>query len=87
MATLQPPKKDAERRAWIKYQLELRGYNFASIARELGVDRSAPKSVFSKHYPKMERAIAERLGLTAEELWPERYPTGEQITRKRRSRQ
>lgn len=87
MTPIHPPKKHAEKRAWIKYQLELRGYSFASLARELGVDRTVPQSALRRKYPKMERAIADKIGLAPEEIWPERYPSGVQVTRKRKVRQ
>jgi Ner family transcriptional regulator len=87
MPIIHPPKKADERRAWIKYQLEVRGYSFASIARELGVHRNAVQSATRCSYPKMEAAIAGKLGLTPEAIWPERYSSGVQITRKRRGRQ
>ncbi len=74
MTTKRPPKKAAERRAWIKYQLELRGESFATIARELGVTRQAVRRALDMPRPRMERAIAEKLGLKPWELWPERYP-------------
>jgi lambda repressor-like predicted transcriptional regulator len=73
MTTSKQTKKDADRWAIIKCELELRGHSLASIARELGVDRSAPQSVRRKRYPKMQAAIAERLGVAPESLWPERY--------------
>lgn len=76
-------KKDAERRAWIKYQLELRGHSFASIARDLGLDRCTVRSAVLKRYPKMEKAIADYLGTTPEEIWPERYLARPKHSRKK----
>lgn len=73
MMLMTMPKKDPARWAWIKYQLELRGYTLGSLARELGVDRSIPAKVLHGRYPKMQAAIAERLGTAPELLWPERY--------------
>lgn len=81
------PKNTDERRAWIKYQLELRGHSFASIAREIGVARTVPQSALRRRYPKMERIIAAKLGLQPEDVWPERYPDVKQHTQKRRTRQ
>jgi len=69
------PKKTDERWVWIKGQLELRGESFASMARELGVSRQAVRSVREAPYPKMEKAIAKKLGMQAKNLWPERYIT------------
>ena len=67
------PKKAEERRAWIKYQLELLGCSFASIAREHGITRMTANSVMRRRYPKIERIIASKLGVRPADLWPERY--------------
>lgn len=75
MDTRRPPKKHDERRVWIKAMLELRGSSFAAIARELGVTRGAVRHAQDRPYPRMERAIAEKLGFTPKDIWPERYST------------
>lgn len=67
------PKEPEKRRAWIKYQLELSGHSLSSLARELGVSRHAPKLALDKPYPRMERAIATKIGFAPEVIWPERY--------------
>ena len=61
------------RKEWIKFQLRVRGSSLSALARELGVSRHAPRLALVKPYPKMERAIADKLGLKPMELWPERY--------------
>lgn len=72
------PKDPQARRAWIQYQLKLRGYSLAALGREMGVERNTVYTVFRWPYPRMERAIAERLNLRPEQLWPERYtPQGD----------
>lgn len=76
MKTNDIPKKPEERRAWIKYKLDLLGCGFAAIARDLGVTRAAVNSVLRKRYPKMERIVAKKLGVRPEDLWPERYSPG-----------
>lgn len=73
MTTTNIPKKPEERRVWIKGQLELRKSSFADIARELKVSRQAVRKAMLKSYPKMEKAIAKKLGLKPEDIWPERY--------------
>ncbi len=70
------PADPAVRRAWIKFQLEVRGYSLARLAREHGVSRQQPQSALHKPYPKWERIIAEVLGLEPGALWPERYGPG-----------
>ena len=67
------PTEPAKRRAWIKYQLELAGYSLSSLARELGVSRHAPKLALDRPYPRMERAIAEKIGVGPHTIWTERY--------------
>lgn len=67
------PTDPIKRRAWIKYRLEIAGYTLSSLARELGVSRHAPKLALDRPYPRMERAIAEKIGLPAHHIWIERY--------------
>ncbi|WP_052465019.1 helix-turn-helix domain-containing protein [Geoalkalibacter subterraneus] len=84
------PKKglsDAERRVWVKGQLELRGESFATIARELGVSRQAVGRAMTDRRPRMERAIAAKLGMPPEQIWPERYGAGKHCKRGRKPRQ
>ena len=73
MTHLLVPLEVNARREWIKFQLRVRGSSLSAIARELGVTRHAPRLALVKPYPKMERVIAEKLGLKPQELWPERY--------------
>ncbi len=61
------------RREWIKFQLRLRGTTLSAMARELGVSRQAMGQTLVSSYPKMEQAIATRLGLEPWNIWPERY--------------
>ncbi|HYW03286.1 MAG TPA: helix-turn-helix domain-containing protein [Gammaproteobacteria bacterium] len=70
------PRDITVRRAWIKFQLEIRGYSLAMLAREHGVSRQQPQAALYKPYPKWERIIAETLGLKPADLWPERYAPG-----------
>lgn len=73
MNTKRPPKNPDQRRAWILYQLHLVGSSFADLGRELNVTRNAVHNAIDKRYPKMERAIAAKIGKRPEEIWPERY--------------
>lgn len=61
------------RREWIKFQLRLRGTTLSALARELGVSRQALGQTLVTSYPRMERAIAARLGMEPWDIWPERY--------------
>ena len=71
-----------KRRAWVQYQLKVKGRSLASLARELGVVRHAPGHALAKPYPRMEHAIAEAIGIPVQVLFPERYfPNGERSIR------
>ena len=67
------PLDQNQRRAWIKYQLDLRGISLGDIGREHGVTRAAARLALVKPYPRMERVIAEKIGLLPQTIWPERY--------------
>lgn len=67
------PLDPLQRRAWVNYQLQLRGLSLAELARRLGVSRHAPGHAFRRPYPRMERALAEAIGCTPQQLWPERF--------------
>lgn len=64
------------RRDWVHYQLRLQGRTMASVA-----DNAHPKPVrrqtlyqaFLRPYPRMEKLIADALGLTPQQLFPDRY--------------
>lgn len=70
------PREAKARGAWIVYQLHVRGTSLSAIARTLGVSRSASSHALRRPYPRMETAIAAALGLSAQDLFPERYPNG-----------
>ena len=60
----------------IKGALRLRGTCLADVAKALNV-RSTTITVVSKGYRRSQRietALAEALGMTHEQLWPERSP-------------
>lgn len=75
MTTENPKPPPLNRSIWLKHQLELAGTSYAQIAREEGVSRQAVRKASYTSYPKMERAIARRLGLTVQQIWPDRYPS------------
>ena len=62
-----------QRNEWIKYQLRMRGSSLSKLARRLGVTRQAVRNALATPYPKMERAIAEEIGIHPGHIWPERY--------------
>lgn len=68
------PRAPAARRAWIRYQLTLRGLTFEALARELGVSGTAVRSA-ATGYPiqRIEMAIADAINVPARTLFPEHY--------------
>ena len=69
----------------LKAELRIRGTSLAQIARDLGVSETSMSLVGrGKHRSRrIERAIAEALGTSPEELYPERYKqTGGDQTQK-----
>lgn len=59
----------------IKMRLRLRGSSLAQIARELAVARTSVTAVCQGGHRsrRIEAAIAAKLGVTPEQLWPSRY--------------
>jgi Ner family transcriptional regulator len=73
---------DDKRHAMIKAALALRGRSLSDIARDLDV---APTtiSIVSRGFRRsrrIEAAIAGELGLTTEQVWPDRYPVSTAVT-------
>lgn len=77
------PPDDPARRAWILYQLALRGYSFAALGRELGTPRQTVLTALRRRYPAIEAVIARKLGVRPEQIWPERYDAQGRPRRKR----
>lgn len=75
-ATLTPEVvRDAvRRREWINYQVRIRGYSQASLAREWGVDPSALRSAWiGGGYCDLQERTAGLLGVPVQALFPELY--------------
>ncbi|AQS50273.1 hypothetical protein BMG03_20450 (plasmid) [Thioclava nitratireducens] len=67
---------DLEQHELLKFRLRLAGTSMAKIARSLGITQSTV-TVVSQGYRRSHRvqsAIANQLGTTPEELFPDRYP-------------
>ncbi|TZG41654.1 transcriptional regulator [Halomonas eurihalina] len=67
------PLEPAHRWEWLKYQLRVRGSSLNKLADELGIGSSAVKDAKHRRYPRVERAIAQKLGLHPGAIWPERW--------------
>ena len=62
-----------KRWAWIQWQLKSSGRSFAQIARTEGVNKDTLSKAKFARYPRMERALSEAVGMTAGDLFPDRY--------------
>ncbi|MDX2273559.1 MAG: helix-turn-helix domain-containing protein [Cyanobacteriota bacterium] len=60
----------------IKAQLRLNGSSLPVVVRELGVTKQTVNAVVAGkgRSKRIETAIAQKLGLRVEEVWPDRYP-------------
>ena len=62
-----------ERRSWLRHQLLIRGLKLSDIAAEEGVSGAAMSRLFLYPNIHLETAIAKKLGVTAAQLFPERF--------------
>ncbi|EFM88716.1 putative transcriptional regulator, Nlp [Actinobacillus pleuropneumoniae] len=85
MSVLNDVKKTAQRdwhRADILAELRKKGWSLRSLAKAGNVSHNTLKSVLDKPYPKMERLVANAIGVAPEVIWAGR--TAERIERNRR---
>lgn len=85
MSVLDGTKKAAKcdwHRADILAALRKNGWSLRSLAKEGNVSYNTLKSALDKPYPKMERLIANAIGVAPEEIWVSR--SNERIERNRR---
>ena len=76
MPTLDTTKKpvgDDWHPAYLVYQLRLRGLSLRKLARLRGYAPGSATRAIQSPWPKMERIIADALGITPQEIWPSRY--------------
>ena len=73
MQIIKPPQNSYELKIWLVAMLRLKKSSYAALARELGVTRNVVRKAVDHPYPKMERAIAAKIGYVPELIWPERY--------------
>lgn len=57
----------------IRAALEKCGTNYEKLAKENGIAGSTLRNALRFKYPKAERIIADRIGVTPSEIWPSRY--------------
>ena len=72
MKTKVPTDPD-QRWEWVKYQLRVRGSSLALVAQSLGISRQSVINTKRVRYPRVERAIARKLGMAPRDIWPDRW--------------
>lgn len=74
-AAMQHPKDALKIHEQLKASLRIRGSSLAQLSRELGVTTASMSRVGlgSLRSARIERAIADALETTPEQLWPDRY--------------
>ncbi len=75
----QPMKVDLENHELLKFRLRLAGSSMAKIARSLGISQSSV-TVVSQGYRRshrVQREIADQLGTTPQQFFPDRYEAEE----------
>lgn len=76
------PPNPYHRRAWALARLHQMGLNFTDLARELDVPAQYVSAVFIMANELIEDRVAAKFGLTARELFPERFDAdGNRIVR------
>ena len=75
MSVFESTKKTAVNwhKADILAELKKKGWTLRSLAAEGNVSYSTLKTVFDKSYPKMERLVANAIGISPEIIWAERF--------------
>ncbi len=62
-----------KRRAWVQFQLKIRGLSFAEIARQQGVVPQAVSAALGSNSLSLEEAIASAVERPVRVLFPERF--------------
>ena len=73
------PKNPARRREWIKGELRLRGTSLRQLALAIGVAPQSMSATLTQPLSHLEPVIADALGVTVEELFPERFENGHRL--------
>lgn len=74
-ATPEVPTNPTVRRAWILYQLRIRGLSLRAVAKDEGVSHQAMSMAMSGGggSSHLQEVAARLLDLTPQQLWPELY--------------
>jgi len=76
MPNLHPPLKPAPQNwhvADIKCALEKKGWSLSRLSRKRGYSRNSCQMALYIPWPKMERIIADAIGVPPQTIWPSRY--------------
>jgi Ner family transcriptional regulator len=68
----------AHSRGWhpeqIKAAVRMHGSTLAELSRRHGYHQEAARIALRRRWPRLEQIIADFLGISPAELWPDRYP-------------
>jgi lambda repressor-like predicted transcriptional regulator len=73
IATPKVPKNPAVRRVWICAQLRIKGHSLRKLAQREGVSHQAMSAALMTPNAHLEPVVAGALGLTPQQLFPERF--------------
>lgn len=62
--------------SYIRAVLEIKGTTMETLSEEEGWKRHTLRNVLYRHWPKGEQVIAEKCGVSPDEIWPSRYRIG-----------
>ncbi|QBH96814.1 transcriptional regulator [Limnobaculum zhutongyuii] len=60
--------------------LKRKGLKLRDIEKELGLKENSIRNAFYRSCPGYESAIAEKIGLSPDVIWPSRYPSEQRLT-------
>lgn len=60
--------------------LKRKGVELGEIEKELGIKKNSIRNVFYRPCPRYENAIAQKIGLSPNVIWPSRYPSEQRLT-------
>jgi Ner family transcriptional regulator len=66
-------EQEGTRASQIRRFIRRRGLSTVALSRSFGYSSDRVAVALKQHQPKVERLIAEFLGVTPEKLWPQRY--------------
>ncbi|AUJ83196.1 helix-turn-helix domain-containing protein [Enterobacter hormaechei subsp. steigerwaltii] len=78
----QKKESNASTRNWhradVLAAIRKKGSSLAKLSRDNGLHERTLYNALERHWPKGEKIIADYIGVTREEIWPERYSNSEE---------